>query len=594
MLRSRFLWKLYAGYAVLILSTSALIGGLVAQQVQEETMTDTDLRLIAVAVLVRDIVHEHDKHGELSSLEPRLIQLDERIATRLSIVSADGQLLADSRRGTTSESLADRPEIRLAYEEGVGTSTRWSNVADRTMRYLALPVERGGAPFAVVRASLPLTALQERLVSVRRVVLFGASVATAVALIVGLLWARRVTLPLKQMAEAAERIAGGAYDQRVESPSRDELGKLAKAFNRMSQELRETVAELANDRKKLTAILSSMDEGLVAVDRDERIMHMNQVAGHLLGLDPEAVTGAPIWEATRLRDISEILAETLEEGESTERAVRLPGVRDRVLELRAAPLVTDAGITGAVLVVEDTTQLRHLETMRQDFVANVSHELKTPVTAIRGMVETMLDDPDIEPVRRERFLHRVVSQVERMGNLVTDLLSLARLESDSSMLDIHSLDLREPVRASVRSLQPVSESREVRLEPQLPADPVMVMGDEEALQQAISNLLDNALKFSPKGGAVKVRIELSEHLAAVEVEDHGVGIEAHHRERLFERFYRVDKARSRALGGTGLGLAIVKHISRALGGNVSVDSTPGRGSTFRIHLPYSRRHRDLG
>ncbi|MEM1181429.1 MAG: ATP-binding protein [Acidobacteriota bacterium] len=587
MLRSRFLWKLYAGYAVLILSTAALIGGLVAKRVQEETLADADQRLLAVAILVRDIVRDHDERGELPQLGDRLATLEERIAVGLSVVDFDGEVLAGSEGDPPGQSYAQRPEVQLAVEEGLGAATRWSATSSGTMRYLALRLEHGGEPFATVRTSLPLTALQDRLDSVRRVVLLGAAGASAVALLIGFLYSRRITRPLQEMAEAAELIAGGAYGQKVRSSSRDELGKLARAFNAMSAKLRKSYVELDTDREKLTAILASMEEGLVAVDRDERIMHVNSVAGRLLRIEPDEATGQPIWEMTRLRDISEVLRETLERGDAVERAVRLPGTRDRVLELRAAPLVVDGDGVGAVLLLEDQTQLRHLETMRQDFVANVSHELKTPVTAIRGMVETLLDDPDIEPARRERFLHRVVSQVERMGNLVTDLLSLARLESDSTILDIHSMDLREPIYASARSLLHASERRDVRIELQLSDDPVMVFGDEEALQQAITNLLDNALKFSPKGGSVQVRTVVDRHLAAVEVEDRGVGIEAHHRERLFERFYRVDKARSRALGGTGLGLAIVKHISRALGGNVSVDSVPGRGSTFRIHLPYS-------
>ncbi|MEM6794963.1 MAG: ATP-binding protein [Acidobacteriota bacterium] len=584
MLRSRFLWKLYAGYVLLILGTAALIGALVAKQIEKETLADTDDRLLAVAVLMREIALSAEDH-ELDQLQDQLVELDRQLETRLTVVRRDGVVLGDSRRSPSEmDNHRNRPEILEAYEKGQGAASRRSTTLGQRLRYLAIPIEREGTAIAVMRSSLPLAVLDERLASVRRTVLLGAGLATAAGLLLGLLLAGRVTRPLLEMAEAAERIADGAYGQRVLSHGRDELGMLARAFNKMSQELRRTVATLDSDRKKLGAILASMDEGLVAVDRDERIVHMNAAAGELLQIDPASVVSHPIWEVTRLRGVSEALREVLRSGQPVERVVRLAGTRDRLFELRAAPLSSSGDLSGALLVVEDVTQLRHLETMRQDFVANVSHELKTPVTVIRGMVETMLDDPDFDPERRHHFLQRVLTQAGRMGDLVKDLLSLAQLESDPGALEIDRLDLRLPVEASIRALQPMAESRGVRFDSRLTDSSVLVRGDEEALRQAIGNLLSNAVKYSPKNGVVEVRVVADESRATVEVEDHGVGIPAHHRERLFERFYRVDKARSRALGGTGLGLAIVKHITRALGGTVSVDSAPGQGSTFRIHL----------
>ena len=240
---------------------------------------------------------------------------------------------------------------------------------------------------------------------------------------------------------------------------------------------------------------------------------------------------------------------------------------------------------GAVVVLHDVSRLERLETVRRDFVANASHELKTPITAIRGLVETLIDDKEIAPETQERFLTKIRDQSGRLSAIVTDLLTLSRLEAESGDSRYTPLDLREPVLASAQALTPAAEEKGIVLETQLPDVRVEVAGDNEALGQVVTNLLDNALKYTPKGGKVWVRLTSQSGNAVLEVQDTGIGIEPRDRERIFERFYRVDKARSRELGGTGLGLSIVKHIVLAHNGKVSVDSTPGTGSTFRVSLP---------
>ncbi|MDA8020459.1 MAG: cell wall metabolism sensor histidine kinase WalK [Thermoanaerobaculia bacterium] len=586
MLRSPFLRKLFAGYALLILVATGLVGWLVAQRVADETLAETDRRLFAGATLLRDLAIQHVNDSD--TLKSRVDALGSTIDTRLTVIRADGKVLADSDNDPNGlDDHSRRPEVLAALSDGRGTTNRFSKTMGQRMRYLALPAGDGSR--TVVRAALPLGLLQERLADLRQAVLAGAGIAFVVALALGFLFARQVTRPILEMADTAERITSGEAHglQGIEAPGRDELGKLAGAFNAMYRELQGSIAAMSADRNKLMAILRSMVEGVVAVDRDERIMHMNQVAAELLDVDADAVLSHPIWEVARLHEITDVLSEVMASESPVHRVVRRPGDPDRILELHGSPLVTDDGLAGAVLVLDDVTQLRRLETMRRDFVGNVSHELKTPLTAIRGMVETILDDPDADPALRERFLGRVLAQADRMSNLVSDLLSLSRLQSDSSVLELIPLDLRQPVRESVRALQPVAETKRIDIAAQLPDRLVAVDGEEEALRQAVTNLLDNAIKYSPEGRSVNVRIREESGFAVIEVEDHGPGIEARHRDRLFERFYRVDKARSRALGGTGLGLAIVKHIALALHGKVSVDSRPGRGSVFRIHLPLS-------
>ncbi|RMH22452.1 MAG: HAMP domain-containing protein [Acidobacteria bacterium] len=402
-----------------------------------------------------------------------------------------------------------------------------------------------------------------------------------------------VSRSIRRLAAAAEALAAGDYEREVPVDRGDELGRLARAINALRARSRQQLETLTLEHDRLMAILRSMGEGVVAVDREERVVHMNQVAGRLLATVPEQALGRPIWEVTRIREIAEVLAETLAQEAPAQRAVHLPGRSDRILELRATPLRNgDAGgLRGAVLVIDDVTRLRRLETVRQDFVGNVSHELKTPITAIRGLVESILDDPRMPPAVARDFLGKIRQQSERLSILVTDLLSLSRLDAGAGGLKLEPVDAREPVLDSIHALQPSSEAKGVRIDAELPGEPLLVLGEAELLQEAVRNLLDNAIKYSPAGGRVALRLRAEEEpepAVVIEVEDRGPGIEKRHQERIFERFYRIDKARSRALGGTGLGLAIVKHVARALGGEVAVDSEPGAGSTFRIRLPRYR------
>lgn len=584
-LRSRYLWKLYAGYALVIVVTTLLVGFSIARGFEAESLVETDRVLLAEASLLRELAAEYLARGDEAGLQQRAQALGSRIGTRLTVVTRDGRVVAESEKNPNlTENHKDRAEIRAALAEGRGTATRFSATVGKEMRYLALPVEIDGEVRVVARAALPRKQVTEHLGALQRAMITGMLGAIAVGLLLGFWHARRITRPLHEMAAAAAKMAGGYYGERIEISGGDELGALARALNSLGREMQASVEALEAERDKLKGILEGMAEGVVATDRDERIVHINPMAARLLGTSGQ-VESQPIWEATRVHEVSEALSRAMSEGERVSISIVQPGAPDRALDLRASPLLTDGVTVGAVLVIEDVTQLRRLETMRRDFVGNVSHELKTPITAIRGMVETLLDDPEATPAMQRRFLEKVLRQAERMSSLVTDLLSLSRLETGSE-LDLVPVDLRVPILASVRSLQPAIEARAVELELSLPETPVLVAADDEALRQAVTNLLDNAIKYSGASKKVQVGLRFTPDRVVLEVEDQGIGIEAHHRERIFERFYRVDKARSRELGGTGLGLAIVKHIVHALGGEVSVDSVPGCGSTFRIHLPH--------
>jgi two-component system phosphate regulon sensor histidine kinase PhoR len=415
----------------------------------------------------------------------------------------------------------------------------------------------------------------------------GGFVAALVALAIGLFVTRRITAPLASMTVAAEAISRGEYRHRVGGGSHDEIGTLASAFNRMAAQLERRMETITEDRAKLLTILGGMVEGVVAVDREQAIVHLNAAAGRILGVAPERSLGRPIWEVTRVRQVADAIAATLAGArEVTEEVALEVGSQERIVQLHGARLENgEGGRVGAVLVLHDVTELRRLERIRRDFVANVSHELKTPITAIRGLVDTIIDDDEMPTSVRTEFLRKAQNQAIRLSLLVTDLLTLARLESADGIVEPERLDVREIVGRSVANFRPAAEVRSLSLETQVPEEPVMVQGDPEALELLVNNLLDNAVKYSRDGGRVSVRLVAADATARLEVEDDGVGISPEHHDRIFERFYRVDQARSRELGGTGLGLSIVKHICKAHHGSVSVRSTLGVGSTFEVTVP---------
>jgi two-component system phosphate regulon sensor histidine kinase PhoR len=588
MLRSRFFWKVYAVCVAVIVVTAAIMDLLLTNKVEQDLRAEIRQSLEVRTRLLRAIARSSLLDAPEPDFQTRIRDLGQETGTRFTVIRADGTVIADSQENPASmDNHGRRPEVLEALTNSSGMATRLSATTGFEMMYCALTVPENGRVIGFVRVSIPLQWVQEWMGHLRRLIAFGAILAAGCSLILGLFFTRRVTQPLHAITVAAEAIAGGDYGRRVRIDGSDEIGKLARAFNTMAGEMRERMETVTRDRNQLAAILGGMVEGVVAIDQNERILHLNDVARRLLGVPRDGGIGKPVWEATRLHTIHELLGRAMRTGQDIVDDLHVPfGARDLVVGVHASPLRSGEGqVVGAVVVLHDVTELRRLEAVRRDFVANVSHELKTPLTAIHGIVETLLDDEAMEAAQQRRFLAKIHDQSAQMATLVTDLLTLARVESKESALSQEPLDLREQATESARLLQPEVEAKGHRLTLDLPDSPVRIVGDEKAVRQIIGNLLDNAIKYTPEGGRIGVRVRAEGEQAVIEVQDTGIGIEPRHQDRIFERFYRVDKGRSRALGGTGLGLSIVKHMTSALGGEVAVESTPGEGSTFRVRLP---------
>jgi two-component system phosphate regulon sensor histidine kinase PhoR len=453
--------------------------------------------------------------------------------------------------------------------------------------YVAVPVKIEERVQAVIRTAVSLTSLDQTLASVRLKIAFGGLVIAVLAALVSLAVARRISQPIEEIKRGAVHFADGDLSHRLPSPDTEEMAGLTETLNRMAAQLDERIKTVFQQRNELEAVLSSMLEGVIAVDRNERIINMNPAAGRMFDCDPAKVQGRNIQEVVRNLAIQRFVTRVLTTSETISDDFILYRAEERTLNIHSSPLY-DAGSVqiGALLVMNDVTQLRHLENVRRDFVANVSHEIKTPLTAIKGFVETLQLGTVEDEAEQKRFLGIVLKHVNRLGAILEDLLALSRMEQESGTEEVRlSIGrIKEVIQTAVQVCQPKAAARGITISTDA-AEDLTANLDATLLEQAFVNLIDNAVKYSDDGSQVRITAGQKKREVAIEFADQGSGIPKKHLPRLFERFYRVDKARSRKLGGTGLGLAIVKHIVQAHGGHITVESALGQGSTFTVHLP---------
>ncbi len=507
---------------------------------------------------------------------------------RITVMALDGTVLGDSEVSLEDlgrlENHAQRPEMRAALAGGAGHDLRTSVSIHTPLLYVALPVREGDRIMGVLRLALPLSAVTSSHARVNRVLLAGGLVALAVAFGIGVFVAGRVTRPLVEMQDVARQMSEGRFAARAPVRSTDELGALGRALNVMVVRLREQFENLEAERAKATAILDGMVEGVIAVDGRESILLMNERARAMLGVGPGRGEGKPFLEVVRNADLHEIFRASRTAGDVARQELRLTTPAERVLRVTAVPLRLAGEETGLVMVLDDVTELRRLEQVRTEFVANVSHELRTPLTAIQGYLETLLGGALDEPEHARRFLEVAFRHTERLGRLLNDLTDLSNIELGKVALRLAATPLA-PVVDSVLGIM-AGRAREggVGLTGAI-APGLGVHADHDRLAQVLINLVDNAVKYTPPGGAVTVSAHRLGGQVELTVTDTGAGIPPADLPRITERFYRVDRARSRELGGTGLGLAIVKHLVLAHGGTLVLESQLGQGTTIRVTLP---------
>ena len=591
MAKKRIFWQLFPSYLLITFTALLVVGGYASNSLREFYYDRTAEDLKARARLIERQIARKIPPFNPSSLNSLSRDLGIKTKTRITIIDLSGKVLGDSHEEPSRmDNHADRPEFITALQGETGMAVRFSNTLEEQMMYLAVPIIREDKLSGVARISIPITFIEQALRTIEFKI---GGVGLAVALLaagISLIVSRRISHPLEQMKHSAESIARGDWKKPLSVNSDSvEISALSNALNQMALQLEDRIKTITNQSNESEAVLSSMVEGVLAVDAAENIIRLNKAAGKLLEIKPDSAEGRPIHEVVRNSLLREFIERTLSGIENVETDLTIGNQNEIFLQAHGAVLkdMQEKSI-GAVIVLNDVTRLRRLETVRKDFVANVSHELKTPITLIKGFVETLQQGALEKREEAERFLNIMSKQVERLNAIIEDLLSLSRLEQDSgkSAISMEKTKVIQILESAIRDCE--SKLLEKKISIQLNcSNELEVFANSPLLNQAVLNLVDNALKYSEQGEKITVEAFVTGTEIVIEVQDWGCGIGSEHLPRLFERFYRIDQARSRQMGGTGLGLAIVKHIVQEHGGSVSVNSTLGKGSRFSIHLPIS-------
>jgi len=574
--------KLLVSAFVLIAGTLLVLDSFLTTGVAKRETQSVQHRLTAEARILK---------GEVADVDPARLknwtkEASKRSQTRVTIVDPQGTVLADSERDPeTMENHANRTEILQAHRGQVGVSVRYSTTLSRDLCYVALTFSYRGAASFILRLAVPLQELDAAVAAVRWWLLGTSLVALILGMLIAYVFSMRFTGRIRHLQSFAERLVETKASQEIWSEADDELGSLARSLNRMAAQLRDSLDQLSMESARREAILSSMAEGVLAVDQQMRITFCNESFARVTGIPVPLPQRAPLLEVVRDAGLFDMLAQVLASEQPLKGRLELPAANGRSFEVQVAPLSASPR-QGAIAVLHDITDLERLERVRKDFVANVSHELRTPLAAIRGYADTLIDGALEDPENNRKFLEIISAQAAQLNNIASDLLMLSELESDRAEAGkperffVHNV-----VDNALRTVESEARMRDVRLI-RGQVEEASVSGSKTRLEQALVNLLDNAIKFNRPFGEVRIDItRVPERRVCIMVADTGIGIPSGVLSRIFERFYRVDKARSRSVGGTGLGLSIVKHVLERMNGRITVESELGKGSVFTVTLP---------
>lgn len=592
MLSSQLFWRVFLVYVGLTAGIAVAVFVLLSQRYHDLAMQQVEQRLREDTQVVVDLLSGETTAAGLSDQQTGLLnRATKSRVTQFIIADESGQPLWSS----SDENLAnDLPGLFAKQATSMDSEQAplqpMTDAVGRDWLVLRRTYQSDGRPDIEIRAAFPITLLQQKL-SATTTRLWGV-VATAAILSLAITYVMvgRIIQPLETLTQAAQHMASGEFPAAVPVHSRNEIGTLTQAFNSMGQQLTSRIHDLQEQRQqsaeshhRLEAVLSAMVEGVMAIDSNQQILLANRAAMQLLDLRPQDTVGRPLWEAVRQPQLLALVNEVLA-GKPSER-VEIEVARTQcTLAVTAARFIGEP-CPGAVVVMHDVSELRRLENLRREFVQNVSHELKTPLSSIAAYADTLLEGGLEDETCNRMFVGRIAEQADRLHSLILDLLALARMESNEQSYEVIPIDVTHVIRSSLDAHQAVAATKQIQLTGSGPSMPLMGMADNEGLRTVIDNLLDNALNYTPSHGRVMVRWKQEQQTIVLEVEDTGVGIAKEHQARIFERFFRIDRARSREMGGTGLGLAIVKHLCQMFGGSVKVNSHLGQGSTFTVQLP---------
>lgn len=582
-LRWRFIFIFFITMAVFLF----LLGWFLMNSAEKYSNSNIEEHLLANARLISENVAESMQLGRAAGYYEQYAGRTRNITGyRITIIDAAGVALGDSDADAREiENHKNRPEVQTALDGDVGRSIRRSETLKKDILYIAAPVKTPGGVKGVVRLAVPLSGIQKSMTYIKAVIGTAIMVAFVLTFLVVSSLTPGIVAPLEEMTAVAGSMAEGKLDTEVSVVTNNEVGALARSFNYMGLRLKETIGQITEERNKLQAILTSMTDGVIAIDREGHILLINPMVETMFSVRQEDVMGKSVIEVIRNYDLEKLLLGALAGNDSFTREIQMLSPMVRTFRVHLAPLKNASGPVGVVAVLRDITEIKELEQMRTDFVANVSHELRTPLTSIKGFVETLLDGAIEDKTVARHFLDIINDESDRLSRLINDILTLSRLEEKDAGVNKAPVEMAKVINNIVSILHSRIKEKNLDLRTDIADNLPVIQADQDMMGQLFINLLDNAIKYTPSGGRIRVEVQPAQQGIKVTVSDTGIGIPGKSLPRLFERFYRVDKARSREMGGTGLGLAIVKHILEQHGGSIEVQSELGRGTAFTFYLP---------
>jgi two-component system phosphate regulon sensor histidine kinase PhoR len=579
MMRFNILLRNFIYYALIIIFTTLIVILIASRELKKSNIQSLELSLLKQSQLIAASTTDLAIQGEYASADSVIKELAKNINTRITIIRIDGKVIGESEFASEKmEDYTSRPEFIQAVQTGVGKIIRFSKTTNQDMLYVAIPILKNNKPIAVIRTSSYLSELHKNLRMVNKKIIYSAIILTVLALLLAILSSRGLTKPIRVITNVAERIKNGDFNSRIISRRTDEIGRLSSSINEMAESLDKLFNSLTVEREEIRTILSSMTEGLIILDDKDRVILANDNFKNMISDFSGIIEGKYYWEVLQNSEFVDLIKQT-----------NLTNIRQsREIEFKSkfylanANVVTKTRDKKMVVVLHDITGFKNLAKVKSDFVANVSHELKTPLTSIKGFAETLAKESGkkyrklVEPIQRN---------AERLINIVQDLLSVSELERKDEELHIEQVDLSVML-ANIKKifLSRIKEKR-ISFKSELSDDARFIKGDPFLIEQMLVNLIDNAIKYNVEKCKIRIKSYVNDNNIIIEIEDTGIGIAQEHLPRIFERFYVIDKSRSRKLGGTGLGLSIVKHIVLSHNGKIDVESELGKGTKFVITLP---------
>lgn len=574
--------RLFAFFMLILLFGVSLTGFVSYDYMKNWIMDSTRESLKSENALIEEYARLNNGNIDYDKLAKEIKKVINR---RITIIDLKGVVIGES--DLSKEKLQNhlyRPEVQAAIKTGEGTALRLSDTEKIPFYYFAKKTTIGGKTF-LIRIAIKLTVVNYMQKKYMGIILWAIFIGVLISGILAIIYLNYFIKPIKALTKMATTMSMGNYDKKIHLSSKDEIGQLGVAFNMLSDRLELTINDLADKQNKLISILTSMDDGVIVLDKNEKIILLNTAAKRLFNIDYDA-TGKYFIETIRNYDFEDIIKNM--PLEDVEISIKSPVVKN--LRIRTMKVLNEDGKNDQdlmLLVIQDITKIKALEQMRTDFVANVSHELKTPLTSIKGFSETLKIVEEKET--KDRFLDIINIEAERLTRLINDILTLSEIESTDFTISTHRINVYELLEDVVHIMEPVARNKNIALKliHEENSTEINIYGDEDKFKQMIINLVDNGIKYTNNDGEVSVTLSSKENEAVIAIKDNGIGIKEEHLSRLFERFYRVDKARSRSQGGTGLGLAIVKHIIILFNGRIDIKSQPNVGTEFTLFLPLS-------